>query len=928
MSPNRLYTLFFILFISTSIKAADIYVDITATGAGDGTSWANAYTDVELAIESAAANDIVHIAEGVYYPAGSINVGAALTILGGYPAGGGVRNASLYTSQIRGDLNPTRLYPIFSAGTSMPMAIDGCTISHGLRGIETASDLSLNNCKILEHGTSAPWGGGLHFTSPGGTLSVNNSVFKGNVATFGGGIFLRGNASTTANISNTTFESNSSDGNAGGALYCSTNTIMNVDNCYFLNNYTSVAASALLNLGTTTIRNSRIISNNTRTFITSTRGFVTIENTSLVFSGVGGNTIIANNGAVFRFVNSTVSTTDIANVRTVIADYSSVSSGGRTEIDNSIVYSGPDPCDSGIHPANSPNFQLRNSLVVGQNRTGFSNINGTVAANTPLFTDPSTNDFTLQGCSPVVNMGNNSYYGGSVDLNGNSRVNESTIDMGAYEFQSPKPSGCAAGPQAPSCTSLSLPVNGATNVPINTDLTWDADPNATGYRLRVGTTSGGSQILNNIDVGNFTTYDLPSDLPDGTTIYVRITPYNTVPTCVPLVCTEENFMTGSTGTPPSCTTLTDPLDNATNVAITTDLTWSASTTATGYRLTVGTSSGGTDILDNEDVGNFTTHDLTADLPENQQVFVTIVPYNTYGNATGCSEESFVTEDILSPPACTTLTDPLDNATNVAITTDLTWSASATATGYRLTVGTSSGGTDILDNEDVGNFTTHDLTADLPENQQVFVTIIPYNADGNATGCSEESFMTETVTSPPSCTNLSNPADNASDVLVATDLTWNASSMATGYRLTVGTSSGGTDILDNEDVGNFTSYDLPTDLPENQQVFVTIVPYNLDGNATGCSEESFGTEASNLIIPVFFTPNSDGRNDNWHVTDPDNRVLSIFVYDRYGKLIKQLGTVNEEWDGTYNGFLLPSDTYWFIVSEIDGTTHSGAFTLKR
>ena len=72
-------------------------------------------------------------------------------------------------------------------------------------------------------------------------------------------------------------------------------------------------------------------------------------------------------------------------------------------------------------------------------------------------------------------------------------------------------------------------------------------------------------------------------------------------------------------------------------------------------------------------------------------------------------------------------------------------ASANATGYKLTVGTTSGGTDIVNNQDVGNVLTYDLASDLPNATTVYVTLTPYNATGDAIGCTEESFTTENVT---------------------------------------------------------------------------------------------------------------------------------------------------------------------------------------
>ncbi|WP_299258450.1 BspA family leucine-rich repeat surface protein [uncultured Aquimarina sp.] len=391
----------------------------------------------------------------------------------------------------------------------------------------------------------------------------------------------------------------------------------------------------------------------------------------------------------------------------------------------------------------------------------------------------------------------------------------------------------------PSCTILSIPLDGAMDISVDTDITWNSVSDATGYRLTVGTSSGGTDIINNQDVRNVTTFDLPTDLPENTEIFVTVIPYNAVGDATS--CTEESFTTETIATIPSCTRLSIPLDGATDISVGTDVAWNSVSDATGYRLTVSTSSGGTDIINNQDVGNMTTFDLPTDLPENTEIFVTVIPYNAVGDAISCTEESFTTETIATIPSCTTLSIPLDGATDISVGTDVAWNSVSDATGYRLTVGTSSGGTDIINNQDVRNVTTFDLPTDLPENTEIFVTVIPYNAFGDATSCTEESFTTETIATIPSCTTLSIPLDGATDISVGTDVAWNSVSNATGYRLTVGTSSGGTDIINNQDVSNVTTFDLPTDLPENTEIFVIVIPYNAVGDATGCIEESFTTE---------------------------------------------------------------------------------------
>ncbi len=102
---------------------------------------------------------------------------------------------------------------------------------------------------------------------------------------------------------------------------------------------------------------------------------------------------------------------------------------------------------------------------------------------------------------------------------------------------------------------------------------------------------------------------------------------------------------------------------------------------------------------------------------------------------------------------------------------------------------------------------------------------------------------------PLCTTLSSPVNGAGNVSVSANLTWNAAPGAIGYRLTIGTTSGGTNILNNQDLGNVTTYDPPANFPFNAMIYVKIVPYNAVGDALGCIEESFTTTASSPVLPI-------------------------------------------------------------------------------
>ncbi|TXG40111.1 T9SS type B sorting domain-containing protein, partial [Seonamhaeicola maritimus] len=206
-------------------------------------------------------------------------------------------------------------------------------------------------------------------------------------------------------------------------------------------------------------------------------------------------------------------------------------------------------------------------------------------------------------------------------------------------------------------------------------------------------------------------------------------------------------------------------------------------------------------------------------------------------------------------------------------------------------------------------------------------IVLYIYDVGVSGCSsEESFML-TILDPLDCTSLNNPYNGDTDVFNDTSLSWDAVPDATGYTLSVGTSLGATDIVDNLDVGNVLLYDFPQNLPYRTEIFVSIVPYNDDQIAMSCFEESFTTEREQ-VPPRYFTPNNDGSNDRWVVPNRLNNISTIYIYDRYGKLLKEIADLQSGWDGTYNNAPMPVSDYWYVVVYKDGKSLRGHFSLVR
>ena len=85
----------------------------------------------------------------------------------------------------------------------------------------------------------------------------------------------------------------------------------------------------------------------------------------------------------------------------------------------------------------------------------------------------------------------------------------------------------------------------------------------------------------------------------------------------------------------------------------------------------------------------------------------------------------------------------------------------------------------------------------------------------------------------------------------------------------------------------------------------------------------------LMHPLYFTPNGDGYNDYWKIKFSENEPnLTVKIFDRHGKFLKQLGTNSIGWDGKYLGKDMPSSDYWFVVTRENGKEHKGHFSLKR
>lgn len=174
--------------------------------------------------------------------------------------------------------------------------------------------------------------------------------------------------------------------------------------------------------------------------------------------------------------------------------------------------------------------------------------------------------------------------------------------------------------------------------------------------------------------------------------------------------------------------------------------------------------------------------------------------------------------------------------------------------------------------------------------------------------------------------FSNGCSSSRDIIV------NPSNVATIQSIEIKQASSNNTVTVNVSGEGDYQYALDNPIFQDDNFFSNVKPgfhtvYVYDVNGCGTVSE----EISILGFPKFFTPNNDGSHDTWKpygVNDQFNSDIDIKIFDRYGKFIKQINPLSSGWNGSFNGNLLPSDDYWYVVILSDGSECRGHFTLKR
>ncbi|WP_127141375.1 T9SS type B sorting domain-containing protein [Flagellimonas marinaquae] len=459
----------------------------------------------------------------------------------------------------------------------------------------------------------------------------------------------------------------------------------------------------------------------------------------------------------------------------------------------------------------------------------------------------------------------------------------------------------------PNCTQVTNPPDMAIDVNPNTAISWDYVYGATGYLLSLGTSPGGTELLNNLDVGNTLSHNPSVELPPQTTIYATVTPYNILG--VAAGCSFQQFTTREASAIPDCTTIIYPQNGETNVPLSPVLEWFAVPGATGYVVTIGTTPTGTDIL-NGAVFN-TNSTPVVNFEPNKTFFITIVPFNDAGQAEGCVQTSFTTLlgcgpylDFQSGEYITInpVIDFPDTFSSCENEGPLVITSDDVAEGYRWYQ------IDQFGNENLLSSTNEvTLTENGTYRYEAYNTIVQ---NGNFIECPSYQVFEVLSSEQPTIDNI---------VTRRTGQSLQLTIIASGngdYEYAIDNINGpysDSNVFTNVALGNHTIYVR-------------------DKNGCGITERLFTQDLTVEGFPKFFTPNGDTINDYWQFIQPRGSDPIIFqsirIFDRFGMFLKQISQDSQGWDGTVRGNRLPSGDYWFLAIDEDNREFRGHFTLKR
>ncbi len=253
----KCFSLILTICCLSTFTYAQVYVNAAATGTNDGSSWANAYVDLQDALDNAASGSEVWVAAGTYSPGGAVtdffNVGMpGQAIYGGFAGTETMLSQRDFVANktiLSGDVNEDDVADDFSANRTD-------NNYHVMWITDTVTNSTIIDGFNIEHGNTVGATGAGNDRRSGGILCygspiIRNCIFTQNYGYYAAALYPRGSTADNILVENCTFTRN--NGQFGGGVYLVAAGVFN--DCIFDNNFASRGAGAYSAGALTTFNN-------------------------------------------------------------------------------------------------------------------------------------------------------------------------------------------------------------------------------------------------------------------------------------------------------------------------------------------------------------------------------------------------------------------------------------------------------------------------------------------------------------------------------------------------------------------------------------------------------------------------------------------------------------------------------------------------
>jgi hypothetical protein len=413
------------LLISFNASATVYYVDVnSANPTPPFTNWNTAATNIQDAVNVAVANDQILVTNGIYQYGGALNFGSNRVSVTKAINLQSVNGPSVTT--IQGGRVPTAVRCVYLAtGASLTgfTLTNGTTSSSGSFGAGVycqTTAATVSNCLITGNQS---WlvGGGAYYGTLNNCVIVGNTTGNTGVGSFNGGGAYSSILFNCSIISNTA--SGSASGSGGGIYSCT------ASNCVIANNLSDLTGggASMGKLVNCALTNNAVVNTNSLNhsaegggaYMTYLTNCIVANNS--VSGGAGGSIYGGGCGPTCFLVNCTI-----------IGNSALGSSGTGGGVYNSTLYNCIVYNNTALTGSNWNSGSLYYCCTIPLPANGLKNI-----TNTPLFVNQVGKDFHLQSNAPCINAGINAPISSTNDLDDNPRIVGGTVDLGAYEYQTP-----------------------------------------------------------------------------------------------------------------------------------------------------------------------------------------------------------------------------------------------------------------------------------------------------------------------------------------------------------------------------------------------------------------------------------------------------------------------------------------------------------